>query len=98
MLTITLNISNHLTSFSFCCAIHTPLPVCVISELVRAERVMMSAVTGQYYSEVMRYVPSWLCEPEFYGSQNIDSKGDLQCVGVCGVLLSNTAPCCMPRC
>lgn len=66
-------------------------------ELVRAQRVMMNVGTGQYYSDVMRYGPLWFRKPEFYGSQNIDSKG-IYSVQVCGALLSNTAPCCMSHC
>ncbi len=54
--------------------------------LIRAESFMKNAGRGQNYSEVMSYVPSWFCKPEFYGSQNIDSKGDSQCAALWSII------------
>lgn len=46
----------------------------------------MNVGTGQYYSDVMRYGPLWFHKPEFYGSQNIDSKENSQCAGLWSIV------------
>lgn len=81
-------LKNHSTSSS-------QLPVCVYRAELEQKRVVMNTCVSNYYSEVMRYVPS--PRLRFMDHRTLIQKY-IYSVQVCGELLSDTAPCCTSPC